>query len=81
VATEAISKALEVGVIDENGALLSGLKVTPKKINVDQQISLLGGFKNVAVKVVTKGQVASGYRLTNIQFHRRTSHCFPIIPN
>jgi YbbR domain-containing protein len=27
---------------------------------------LLGGFKNVAVKVVTKGQVASGYRLTNI---------------
>jgi len=27
---------------------------------------LLGGYKNVAVKVVTTGQVASGYRLTNL---------------
>jgi len=26
----------------------------------------LGGFKNVVVRVVTKGQVANGYRLTNI---------------
>jgi YbbR domain-containing protein len=65
-ATETISKALPVEILDENGALLTGLKVTPKTVNVNQQISLLGGFKNVVVKVITKGQVANGYRLTNI---------------
>jgi YbbR domain-containing protein len=42
------------------------LRVTPKTVNISQQISLLGGFKNVVVKVITKGQVANGYRLTNI---------------
>ena len=31
-----------------------------------QPISLLRGFRNVAVKVITEGQVANGYRLTNI---------------
>jgi YbbR domain-containing protein len=33
---------------------------------VTQPITLVRGYKNVAVKVVTTGQIANGYRLTNI---------------
>ncbi len=65
-ATETIAKELPIEVLDKDGLQITGLKVSPKSIKVNQPISLLGGFKNVVVKVVTKGQVANGYRLTNI---------------
>jgi len=65
-ATETISTTLPIEVLDKNGALISGLTLQPKTVIVNQPVSLLGGFKNVVVKVVTKGQVASGFRLTNV---------------
>jgi len=64
--TETIIRSITVDIIDESGELVSGVNLSPGLVNVSQPISLLGGFKNVAVKVVTTGQVANGYRLTNI---------------
>jgi YbbR domain-containing protein len=63
---ESIQKDVPIQVVDENGDSISDLTITPKVAQVTQPISLLGGFKNVAVKVATTGQVANGYRLTNI---------------
>lgn len=63
---ESVHKTIAVEVLDENGDPVPGLTVTPKMVTVTQPINLLGGFKNVAVKVITTGQVANGYRLTNI---------------
>jgi YbbR domain-containing protein len=65
-ATETISRELPIVILDKDGEVLTDLKVMPKEVIISQQISLLGGFKNVVVKVVTTGQVAEGYRLTNI---------------
>jgi YbbR domain-containing protein len=65
-ATSPVERAVLVELVDEDGLPVTGLNVTPKEVIVHQPISLLGGFKNVAVKVVTTGQVANGYRLTNI---------------
>jgi YbbR domain-containing protein len=65
-AVETIERTIPVEILDENGSLVSGLTVSPVEVNVIQPISLLGRFKNVAVKIVTTGQVANGYRLTNI---------------
>jgi len=65
-ATETIYDSLPVDAVDSDGQRITDIVISPKSISVIQPISLLGGFKNVAVKVVTKGQVANGYRLTNI---------------
>jgi YbbR domain-containing protein len=65
-ATESINQGYPVEILDENGAPVENVEVTPAEVLVNLPIRLLGGFKNVAVKVVTKGQVADGYRLTSI---------------
>jgi YbbR domain-containing protein len=63
---ETIQRDIPVEILDANGDPVPDLTVSPRVVTVTQPISLLGGFKNVAVKVVTEGQVAPGYRLTNI---------------
>ena len=55
-----------VEVLDDTGNSINGISVNPQFVTVTQPISLLRGFRNVAVKVITEGQVAPGYRLTNI---------------
>jgi YbbR domain-containing protein len=65
-AVETIEKTIPVEILDKNGAPVTGVIVSPPAVNVIQPISLLGRFKNVAVKIVTVGQAANGYRLTNI---------------
>jgi YbbR domain-containing protein len=55
-----------IEVINANGDPVANVTVTPRTVNLTQPVSLEGGFKNVVVRVVTEGQPASGYRLTNI---------------
>lgn len=64
-ATESITRSLSVTALDANGRAVSGVTVTPAAVHVSQPITLLGGYRNVIVKVVTSGIVANGYRLTN----------------
>lgn len=65
-ATETVRKVLDLIALDEGGKVVSGVTLIPKTAQVTQPIELLGGFKNVVVRVITKGRVANGYRLTNI---------------
>ena len=51
---------------DADGRIISGLVITPEKVQVKVSISLLGGFRYVIVRPVTLGLVANGYKLTNI---------------
>jgi YbbR domain-containing protein len=51
---------------DQNGDTIGGLTITPKSVSVTQPITLENSYKDVVVKVVTQGELASGYRLTNI---------------
>jgi YbbR domain-containing protein len=53
-------------VVDADGEPIVGVTITPRVISITQPISLLGGFKNVAVNVLTSGQAASGYRIASI---------------
>jgi len=52
--------------LDENGLRVSGVSISPERVNVRVEITQRGGYRNVTVKVLTSGQIASGYRLTNI---------------
>ena len=63
---ETFRRLVVLEALDQYDAIVTDVTLTPKSVNVTQPISLLGGFKNVVVRVVTKGQVSNGYRLTNI---------------
>lgn len=53
-------------ILDAEGQTVSGLTISPESVTVTQPIILLGGYRYVIVRAVTTGQVASGYRVTNI---------------
>jgi YbbR domain-containing protein len=63
---EAIDQSAPVEVLDLNGQPLKGLTLNPEAAHVTVAVSQQGGFRDMAVKVVVHGQVATGYRLDNI---------------
>jgi YbbR domain-containing protein len=65
-ATQTVLSVVPVRAVDANGATVPGIDISPNEVQVTQPITILGGYKNVAVKVITTGQIAEGYRLTNI---------------
>ena len=64
-ANQTITQTVTIIPVDENGKTITGISVSPTLIVVTQPVNLLGGYRNVIVKVVTQGNVANGYRLTN----------------
>lgn len=63
---ETVSEQIDLVPLDSEGEEVSGVDLEPKSVEVKQQIILQGGYRNVAVNVVTTGKVAGGYRLTGI---------------
>lgn len=63
---ESIDEPVAIQIIDSKNEALHGLTVNPETARVNVPISQQGGFRDVAVKVVVRGQVAAGYRLENI---------------
>jgi len=65
-AGETVESNVPLVPLDQNGDTVLDVVLTPRTTLFYQPISLLGRYKNVVVKVVTFGQIADGYRLTNI---------------
>ncbi|MBC8496732.1 MAG: hypothetical protein ISS57_18565 [Anaerolineales bacterium] len=65
-AEETIERNLNLLAVDEAGNIVSDVILSPSEVSVVQTITLRGGYRNMAVKVVTTGQVADGYRQTSI---------------
>ena len=65
-ANQSIIKDVTPLLLDGEGRVVSGLTISPDTVTIDQPITLLGGYRYVIVRTVSVGQVASGYRLTNI---------------
>lgn len=63
---ESIDQSLVVQIVDAKNNRLNGIGITPEFVHVNIPVIQQGGFRDVAVKVVVQGQVASGYRLENI---------------
>lgn len=61
-----INRQITVEVLDASENPVEGVTVVPSEVLLNQPISQRGGYRNVVVKVASSGQVASGYRLTNI---------------
>ncbi len=63
---ESVDESLPVEIVDEQGQPITGLSVSSASVHVTLFVSQQGGYRDMAVKVTVTGQVASGYRLTNI---------------
>jgi YbbR domain-containing protein len=63
---ESIDQSVPIEVLDEDGQPMQGLTISPPAAHVTVPVSQQGGYRDLAVKVVVRGQVASGYRLANI---------------
>ena len=65
-ASQSLDASISLKPVDNAGKLVDGLTLTPDSTNVKIPINLLGGYRNVIVKVVSSGNVADGYKLTGI---------------
>ena len=65
-ASEDIQRTVDVVAYNAEGNSLNGLTISPGSIEVTIPINQRGGYRTVVVKIVTSGQIAPGYRLTNI---------------
>lgn len=65
-ATEDIQTTVPLLPFDDAGNPISGINLSPNQVSVTQTVTLQGGYRNMVVRVVTIGQVAEGYRQTNI---------------
>ena len=63
---ENVDETLTLRILDEFDQDVSGVNISPNTVRLLIPISQQGGYRDVAVKVVVQGQVASLYRLTNI---------------
>lgn len=61
-----VQSILTLRVLDAGGQTVSGLTVNPENAQVSIPITQQGGYRDIAVKVNVRGQVAGGYRLTNV---------------
>jgi len=55
-----------IRILNGEGKVLTGVTASTEKMTVQVPISQQGGYRDIAVKVVVRGQQANGYRLTNI---------------
>jgi YbbR domain-containing protein len=53
-------------VVDVNGTVIRGVTVLPESVQVSLPIIQQGGYRDLAVKVMTVGNPASGYRPTSV---------------
>jgi YbbR domain-containing protein len=61
-----IHQTVTIQPLDINDDLINGLTITPSQVSITVPVTQLGGYRNVVVKVVVKGQISNGYRVTNI---------------
>ncbi len=64
--TETIEKTLTVNAWTEDGKQVKDLTIHPDKIKVTQEIKMRGGYRILSVKLVTKGEIATGYRVDEL---------------
>jgi len=61
-----IQTSLQLRALDEKGVTVNRLAINPESVLVHVSVTQQGGYRDIAVKVLVHGQVAGGYRLTNI---------------
>jgi len=61
-----VNNEMQLLALDENDQPVVDVSLSPAKIQATVPVVQKGGYRDLAVKVVVSGRVASGYRLTSI---------------
>ena len=64
--SQSFVSTLPLKALDADGREVENVDLSPSEIVVTQPITQMGGFRNLVVKVVVQGQIADGYRMTNV---------------
>ncbi|MBW6467029.1 MAG: hypothetical protein K0B06_11025 [Brevefilum sp.] len=80
-ASEDVHRMIELIPYDADEVPVTGVNLSPSAIQVTVPVNQRGGFRTVVVKIVTSGQIAPGYRLTNIFALPPTVTIFSADPN
>jgi YbbR domain-containing protein len=65
-ARQNISATIPLQAVDKDGNLVSGAALIPDNVTVGLSVVQQGGYRDLAVKVMTVGNPASGYSLTSV---------------
>ena len=65
-ARQSIETTLPIKALAEDGSTVDNVTVQPDTVQIDLPLAQQGGYRDLAVKVVTVGKLASGYRLNNV---------------
>jgi YbbR domain-containing protein len=65
-AVQSVETVLTLEPLDSTGQVVPDVALQPNMVNIIQPVTLLGGYRNVIVKPLYSGQLAEGYKLTNI---------------
>ena len=65
-ASEDVQRMIELVPLDADEVPVTGVTLNPPAVQVTVPVIQRGGYRTVVVKIVTSGQIAAGYRLTNI---------------
>jgi len=64
--TTSISRTLDLKPLNAAGVVVEGVVLSPNRVEVTIDVEQLVGYRNVFVKIVTRGSVAQGYHLSSI---------------
>ncbi len=65
-ARQSVDTSLPLNIVADNSSILNRITIHPANVHVSVPVEQQGGYRNLAVKVVTVGNPASGYRLNNV---------------
>jgi YbbR domain-containing protein len=65
-ARQNIAATIPLQAVDATGTIISGAAILPSSVQVRLPIIQQGGYRDLAVKVMTVGNPASGYSLTSV---------------
>jgi YbbR domain-containing protein len=65
-ALQTLSQEVRLRAVDKDGGTIDNISIAPVSVTVTLPVESLSGYRNLAVKAVVSGQLAAGYRLSNI---------------
>ena len=63
---EGLDQTAPIEALDQNNIPVIGVTIQPDTAHITLPVTRQGGFRDLAVKVIVRGQVANGYRLDSI---------------
>ena len=78
--SQAFIRRLPLRAFDVDGRMIDEVVLEPTEVTVTQPVTQMGGYRNLVVKVVVSGQLAEGYRMSNVSSYPAVVTVFSLNP-